>query len=139
MTERKQISRGWIVALALAACGPSDHIADELAALDEAGIKPAAFVQADASTLKAKACQQGTVDQLPAMLCEYENADQANAAEAELEGWIGAAMTGVVLERDQYRLAIADHAQLDPNGKRLADIARAFRRQPAPATASATP
>ena len=42
------------------------------------------------------------------------------------ESWIGGAMTGITVERGLLRLALADRARVDPDGRRLDRIARAF-------------
>jgi hypothetical protein len=127
---------GLLSLLTLAACAKQetpDPFQEELKALDAAGFKPEAFVASDAATLKAQTCQTGTVAQLPALICQYASAEAAAAGKEAAEEWIGEAVTGVVLTRDAYLLALSDRNAIDPHGKTLFGIAQTFTHETDPA------
>jgi hypothetical protein len=120
-----------ILLLALAAaCSKPTGIQAELLALRAAGHPPAGFQAVDATPFKAQTCQGGTIDRFAAVLCEYKSPDALGLGQQAAEGWIGQAVTGVVLRRDLFLLALADRDRVDPSGKALSALAKAFRRTP---------
>lgn len=108
----------------------SDPLQDERQSLENAGFKPEGLVSMDATSLKAGSCQTGTIAKLAALLCEYPSADATAAGKEGAEAWIGSAVTGVVLTRDQYLLALSDSSSADPNGKTIAAISDVFQKVP---------
>ncbi len=112
----------------LMACSKQRGVAGEIAALKEAGRTPGPFSAIPAGPFQARSCQAGTLDKIAAVLCEYGSADAAALGQPGAEGWIGQAVTGVVLRRDLYLLALADRDLADRNGKTILAISRAFRR-----------
>jgi hypothetical protein len=119
-----------LMGLSLLACDKEKGLKGEISALTGAGHTAAGFAASDPAPLRAKTCQAGTIDRLAALLCQFETADAVSGGQAGAEAWIGQAMTGVVLRREAFLLALADREQVDRNGKLLAAITRSFKRTP---------
>lgn len=113
----------------LAGCGRGHGLSAELAALRDDGLAVGEFrAVADPGPLRARACTSGTVERVAALLCEYAGADAASLGQAGAEAWVGQAITGVVLRRDLFLLALADRDQADLHGKAIVKIRQAFQR-----------
>ena len=106
-------------------------MAGELAALRSAGHEVGEWKDSEAPPFHARRCQAGTIDKIDAQLCEYPSADALPLGRSAGDAWIGQAATGVVLQREQVLLMLADRNRVDPQGKAIAKISRSFRRQPA--------
>lgn len=126
------LALGLLASVTFAACEKPapDPLLGEMQSLETAGFKPEGFVSMDATSLKAGSCQSGSIAKLSALLCEYPSADAAAAGKEGAEAWIGSAVTGVVLTRDQYLLALSDSSSVDPNGKTIAAISDVFQKVP---------
>lgn len=120
-----------VMGLGLLACDKDKGLKGEITALTSAGHAVAGFAPSDPAPLRARSCQAGTIDQLAALLCHFESAEAVSAGQTGAEAWIGKALTGVVLRREAFLLALADRGQVDRNGKALSAIARSFKRTPA--------
>jgi hypothetical protein len=92
---------------------------------------------ADVHALEGEAASQGeelggtciaaTVAEIPVVLCEHDGHDAAKAAEEQGLELVGAA-TGLSLSRGPLLLVAADRHEADPDGRRLNEIANAFRK-----------
>lgn len=113
-----------------AACKPreADPLAAELKLLETAGFQPEGFSEREALPLQAHSCKGGTIASLSALMCEYPTDEGAEAGQEGAEAWIGDSVTGVVLTRGRFLLALSDPLSLDPNGKTISSIATVFRR-----------
>ncbi len=76
--------------------------------------------------LDAAECHAGRVDELPVVLCAYGDADAAEAAEERGLELVGEA-TGAALSNDELLLIVADRHEVDPEGRRIHQITKAFR------------
>jgi len=110
-----------------AACGNSGPAGDFTNAWKLAGLDPQGFNSVDAKNLGGK-CQAGKVSGVDTTLCEYETADAAKQAEAAGLAQVGDT-TGASLAQGKYLLVLADRGRADPNGKKIRDIAAAFRNR----------
>ena len=72
-------------------------------------------------------CRAGLVGGLEVTLCEYADESAAKAAEEKGLALIGEA-TGASLAEGKWLLVVADRRRLDPDGKTLNQITRAFRQ-----------
>jgi hypothetical protein len=111
----------------VAGCGNSGPAADFTNAWKLAGLDPQGFNSVDAKNLGGK-CQAGKVSGVDTTLCEYETADAAKQAEAAGLAQVGET-TGASLAQGKYLLVVADRGRSDPNGKKIRDIAAAFRNR----------
>lgn len=111
----------------VAACGNSGPAGDFTNAWKLAGLDPQSFSTVDAKSLGGK-CEAGKVSGVETTLCEYDNADAAKQAEAAGLAQVGDS-TGASLAQGKYLLVLADRGRADPNGKKIRDIAAAFRNR----------
>jgi hypothetical protein len=72
-------------------------------------------------------CMAATVAEIPVVLCEHDSPEAAKAAEETGLDLVGAA-TGLSLSRGSLLLVAADRHEADPDGRRLNEIANAFRK-----------
>lgn len=117
----------WLI-LALAACGKGDQGVGQsalLADLGKAGLTVSAF-SLDKSGAIGKDCNVGTVSGVEVVICTFAKPEEAAAAEDKALEWVGAA-TGAALVRGNVTLAAADRAKVDPSGRTLNVITKAFR------------
>lgn len=73
------------------------------------------------------ACVAASVAEIPVVLCELDSAEAAESAEDDGLELVGAA-TGLALARGARLLIAADRHEVDPDGRRLNEIANAFRQ-----------
>jgi hypothetical protein len=99
------------------------------AALTSAGLKVEAFKPTDPGRFSAYRCSTGKVERLDVLQCDYGDPNAARMAKRSGEAWIGAALTGVAIERGRTLLVVADRERVDPNGKIIARITKALRGQ----------
>lgn len=84
--------------------------------------------EADAAgTQLGGTCMAAKVADIPVVMCEHESADEARAAEERGLKLVGEA-TGFALANGELLLVAADRHEVDPEGRRLNEIANAFRR-----------
>ncbi len=112
--------------LVAAACN-SGPAGDFTGAWKLAGLDPQGFSSVDAKNLGGK-CEAGKISGVDTTLCEYETADAAKQAEAAGLAQVGDT-TGASLAQGKYLLVVADRGRADPNGKKIHDIAAAFRNR----------
>jgi hypothetical protein len=72
-------------------------------------------------------CIAATVDEIPVVVCEHASADDAEAAKERGLELVGGA-TGLALARGELLLVAADRHEVDPDGRRLNELANAFRQ-----------
>jgi hypothetical protein len=65
---------------------------------------------------------------LETVLCEYGSAEAVRLGQRAAEGWLGQATTGLILDRGNTLLMVADRAHTDPNGRTLNKIGKAFKK-----------
>jgi hypothetical protein len=92
----------------------------------KAGLTPTVFSDLEDEGLKPGKCQQGKVDGLAVVLCEYADAAAAHAAQNTGLGHVGET-TGLALAADKLLLIVSDPDKSDPAGRKLNQIATAFR------------
>lgn len=125
-----------VTMLGLTACeeassGQTDSI---VGAWRQAGLTPTVFSKLEDESLKPGSCQQGKVDGLAVVLCEYADAAAAHAAQNTGLGHIGET-TGLALAADKLLLIVSDPDKSDPAGRKINQIAAAFRDALVPAKA----
>jgi hypothetical protein len=91
----------------------------------QAGLEPSAFTKAE--TKLGGSCQAGTVSGIDTVLCEFKDDQTAKAAEPKGLEIVGET-TGASLAKGRMLLVVADRKDLDPNGRRIDQITRSFRR-----------
>jgi hypothetical protein len=101
-----------------------------LASFKAAGFSHGAFRPAPAATYGATRCVRGPIDRLDVLLCQYSNADAAKAAEKQLRGFVGGAVTGAARTTGDMSIAVADREKADIPGKRANRLLRVFSGQP---------
>jgi hypothetical protein len=125
-------SRGLVRVLSLvalaAACGKGggDAMGQVVAAWEKAGLAPGKLEPVDGKALHDGTCRQGAVSGIGVTLCEY--GDAAAASRAEPAGLAQVTdVTGLAIAQGKLLLVVADRDRKDPSGKRINEIARAFR------------
>lgn len=114
-----------------ASSGQSDGIVE---AWRKAGLTPTVFSKLEDESLKPGKCQQGKVDGLAVVLCEYADSTAAHAAQNTGLGHIGE-NTGLALAADKMLLIVSDPEKSDPAGRKINQIATAYRDALVPARA----
>jgi hypothetical protein len=117
--------------LALAGCGArgGGGGADLEASLAAEGLRLEGFAAVDATAFGATRCRGGRVEGVHAVLCELAGDDALRRARHAADGFIGEAATGLVLDRrspTRALLVLADRDHVDPSGRAMKKIARAF-------------
>ena len=115
------------VAVALScACGSEkDDVVD---AWKEAGLEPTSFEKLTDDELGDE-CYLGKVDGLEVTLCRYADAAAAEAARERGLERVGET-TGAALPSGRLLLVIADRDRVDPTGRTINKVARAFADRP---------
>jgi hypothetical protein len=116
---------GVLAVAALAAGCDSSPSAAALDAWKEAGLEPTSFADADPAALGARQCQEGKVNGVYVTLCQFP--DRAAAAKAKTAGLAKAGDTTVVaLARGSQLMIAADKDKIDPSGRTVNKLSRAF-------------
>ncbi len=115
-----------LLSIVFAAACNSGPAGDFTGAWKLAGLDPQGFTSVE-SNLGGK-CQAGKISGVDTTVCEYETADAAKQAEAAGLAQVGDT-TGASLAQGKYLLVLADRGRADPNGKKIHDIAAAFRNR----------
>lgn len=131
-----RVSLALAVAVALScACGSEkDDVVD---AWKEAGLTPTSFEELTGDELGDE-CYLGKVDGLEVTLCRYADAAEAEAARAQGLARVGET-TGAALPSGRLLLVVADRDGVDPTGRTINKIARAFSDRPRHPAAKLTP
>lgn len=120
-----------LFATAIAACGGGGGAAASndavVAAWKSAKLDVSAMTDVDPKPYSATKCRGGTVSGVDVVLCTYGSGEDAQAAEDLGLDQIGAA-TGVALARGDRLLVAIDRRKVDPSGRTLDAIAKAFRK-----------
>jgi hypothetical protein len=95
-------------------------------AFSSAGFKVSDFKPADPARFNAQKCLAGQVEQLDTVVCEYGSPDAVALGKKAGEQWASGATTAAVLGNGRTVLAVADRGRVDPNGKTIHKITRAF-------------
>jgi hypothetical protein len=95
-------------------------------AFASAGLKVADFKPADPARFNAQKCLAGLVEQIETVICEYGSPDAVALGKKAGEQWTSGATTAAVLGNGRTILAVADRGRVDPNGKTIHKITRAF-------------
>lgn len=127
----------WIIAVALigAACSkdasskPGEAPPDDamVAAWRKAGLEVSALTDVDAKKYLAQSCRGGTVGGVDVVLCRFDSGEDAKAAEDPGLAAVGDA-TGAALARGGRLLVVADRRKVDPSGRTIDAITRAFMK-----------
>jgi hypothetical protein len=121
----------FVLAVLVPACGssaPPGAAGEVVAAWKKAGLDVSDFAAADGKALGATSCFAGKVAGVEATVCELADADAAKRAEKPALAQVGDA-TGAALAQGRLLLVVADRAKADPTGKKIKDIAAAFRNR----------
>ena len=118
--------------LLVAACGKGGGGEDSptatvLAAWKKAGLEPGAFEPVDGKFSDAR-CRAGKVSGIEATVCEFNDVGEAKRAESTGLASIKDT-TGLALAEGKLLLVLADRGHGDPTGKRMNEIAKAFRNR----------
>lgn len=116
-----------IAVLLAAGCSSSSAPSELVDAWKKAGLDPQGFASIDGKTLGGK-CEAGKVSGVDTTICEFPDADAAKKAEAVGLAQVGDT-TGAALAQGKYLLVLADRGHTDANGKKIHDIAAAFRNR----------
>ncbi|MHB8876207.1 MAG: hypothetical protein ACYC8T_21155 [Myxococcaceae bacterium] len=123
MTDRRT---GLALAAALLTACSSDPSASARGAWRKSGLEVGEFHDA-ADRLKGSRCSAGRVAGLDVTVCEFP--DAAAAARAESSGYeLLDGATGLSLASGRSLLVVADWTGVDPDGRKLNEVALAFRR-----------
>ncbi len=132
MTERPWLTCA-LALVALAACSDDKVAAKErpaeqlVAAWRKAGLEVSAMAAANPKPFAAETCQAGTVNGVDVVLCDYDSGEDATAAEDLGLGTL-TGVTGAALAKGSRLLVVADRRKVDPSGRTIDAITRAFRR-----------
>jgi hypothetical protein len=120
------------VLLLAAACGKgsggaggSDAV---LAAWRSSALEVGSFASVDSRGFGDASCRAGKVKGIDATLCDFKDADAAKRAEAAGLAQVQDT-TGLAIADGKVLLVLADRARSDPSGKRINEIAKAFRNR----------
>jgi hypothetical protein len=113
-----------LLLLLAAACG-KDSEPPVVAAWKKDGLQTTGLVTIEDKQLGGE-CRAGLVGGLDVTLCAYANEAAAKAAEEKGLALVGDS-TGASLAEGKWLLVVADRRRLDPDGKTLNQITRAFR------------
>ena len=117
-----------VVFFALAGCEDSKEAATTKGAVStwsKAGFDTTAFKDVDAKSFAAAQCKAGKVDGLHVTLCEFEEAKAAEDAKDKGLKSLGD-VTGVALVKAKTMMLVADKDKVDPSGRQINKIAKAF-------------
>jgi hypothetical protein len=103
------------------------HLKDVESAFGKEGWKIDAFQATDAQRFSAQKCVAGAIEGLDAVVCEFGSDEAVQRGKKAAEGWVGAAVTGVALDKGRTVLALADRSRVDPNGKLVHRISKTYR------------
>jgi hypothetical protein len=95
-------------------------------AFSSAGLKVQSFQPTDPARFNAQKCLAGSVEGVDTVVCEYGSPDALTLGKKAGEQWAAGATTAAVLGNGRSLLAVADRAHVDPNGKSIHKITRAF-------------
>jgi hypothetical protein len=99
------------------------QVSDAFAAAD---LKTENFAASDATAFHAQKCMAGKIEGVDAVVCEFGSFDALALGKKAGEAWAAGAGTAAVLGNGRTLLAVADRAHVDPNGKAIHKITRAF-------------
>lgn len=95
-------------------------------AFAKADLKTESFAPGDAAAFHAEKCMTGKIEGVDSVVCEYGSLDALALGKKAGEAWAGSAPTAAVLGNGRVLLAVADRSHVDPNGKAIHKITRAF-------------
>ena len=93
---------------------------------NSAGLKADNFTPTDPTRFNATKCVAGRVEDIDTVVCEYGSMDALALGKKAGEQWASGANTAAVLGNGRTVLAVADRERVDPNGKTIHKITRAF-------------
>jgi hypothetical protein len=123
---------GGVVALAgLVLLGCSEESDGETAGLintwQQAGLSPTVFLPLEVESLRPGTCKQGKVDDIETVVCRYADEAAARAAQNAGLAHVGE-NTGFALTAGSNLLIVADRNGADPAGRKINQVAAAFRK-----------
>ena len=122
---------GWAVALAgLVFLGCSEETDSDTTGLintwQKAGLAPTVFLPLELEPLRPGVCKQGKVDDIETVVCRYPDEAAARAAQKAGIAHVGE-NTGFALTAGSNLLIVADRNAADPAGRKINQVAAAFR------------
>lgn len=132
MAPRAPLALVLALSIACVACGGdgdgSKTSADAVvAAWKAAKLDVSALTEVDPKPYSATACRGGTVSGVDVVLCSYGSGEDAQAAEELGLAQIGSA-TGAALVRGTRLLVVADRRKVDPSGRTIDAITKAWKK-----------
>lgn len=125
MTRRAAL----VILLLLAGCGGRKITeAPERDAWRRAGLEPTGFAKIDGAAYAGGRCEAGKVGGLDTVVCEYADDAAASRGVAAANAGLGEE-TAAVVPYERRMLVVADSKGVDPDGKRLNQVANIFRRK----------
>lgn len=98
-----------------------------VAAWKAAKLDVSALTEVDPKPYSATGCRGGTVSGVDVVVCSYGSGEDAQAAEDLGLAQIGSA-TGAALVRGMRLLVVADRRKVDPSGRTIDAITKAFKK-----------
>lgn len=120
-----------LVALVAAACEDGGGATSAKTIVDgwkADGLDLGAFADASGDAFGGGKCRAGTVASLDTTVCEFPDAKAAKTAEKAGEKAIGET-TGISMAAGRLLLVVADRKKADPEGRKMNQIAAAFRKR----------
>jgi hypothetical protein len=132
MAPRSPLAPVLALSIACVACGGdgdgSKTSADAVvAAWKAAKLDVSALTEVDPKPYSATGCRGGTVSGVDVVLCSYGSGEDAQAAEELGLAQIGSA-TGAALVRGTRLLVVADRRKVDPSGRTIDAITKAWKK-----------
>jgi hypothetical protein len=127
---RVAVTLGLALALLTTACG-DDKVTSAAGITDgwkSDGLEVGAFADANGAEFGGGKCRAGTVASLDTTVCEFADAGAAKKAERAAEKSIGET-TGISMAAGRMLLVVADRKKADPEGRKMNQIAAAFRKR----------
>jgi len=120
----------WLLALLALGCGDKKSGAPGARdAWQRAGLEVTGFAKVDGARFAGGTCQGGKVGGLDAVVCEYADEAAASRGVQAASATLGEE-TAAVVPYGKSVLVVADRAKVDPDGKRMNQVANIFRGKP---------
>lgn len=129
MAPRSLLALALVTSLACGGDGDGSKASADavVAAWKAAKLDVSAMTDVDPKPYSATTCRGGTVSGIDVVVCSYGSGEDAQAAEDLGLAQIGSA-TGAALVRGTRLLVVADRRKVDPSGRTIDAITKAFKK-----------